>query len=145
MTPFITGNASPFETNPAQVTNQLLVGIYDQLQVIARTNNTTITTFDTSNIFVLDPKDYKQAIMTNALLYIALAISTVVSMVALAAKLWLVNYSRRTIDTVGSHYERAIGRQEAYNGVIEWKMMAVINTLPLLLLVALVMFGFFIQ
>ena len=83
--------------------------------------------------------------MTNALLYIALAISTVVSMVALAAKLWLVNYSRRTIDTVGSHYERAIGRQEAYNGVIEWKMMAVINTLPLLLLVALVMFGFFIQ
>jgi Family of unknown function (DUF6535) len=145
LTPFITGNSNPFKVDPPTLTNNLLVAIYNQLAV--QYNHTTIKPFDfdTSNVFDLEPNELKQAIITNALLYIALAISTVVSMVALAAKLWLVNYSRRTIETVGSHYERAIRRQEAYNGVIEWKMVAVINTLPLMLLVALVMFGFFIQ
>jgi Family of unknown function (DUF6535) len=66
-------------------------------------------------------------------------------MVALVAKLWLVDYRHRAFDSVGSPYERAIRRQEAYNGVLAWKMGAMIHALPVMLLVALIMFGFFLQ
>jgi len=40
-----------------------------------------------------------------------------VSVISLAAKLWLVSYSHRALDTVGTPYERAMKRQEAYSGV----------------------------
>jgi len=100
---------------------------------------------NTTSLFTQNKIDYDSAVTCNFLLYIGLALCTVVSVIALAAKLWLVSYSHRALDTVGTPYERAMKRQEAYNGVLAWKMGAVINALPLLLLIASIMFGFFVK
>ena len=63
---------------------------------------------------------------------------------ALAAKLWLVSYTHDAF-SAGSPYDRAMKRQEVYNGFLAWRMGAVINTLPVILLIALIMFGFAVQ
>ena len=59
------------------------------------------------------------------------------------AKLWLVSYSHQAL-SVGSPYDRAMKRQEAYNGILVWNMGAVINILPLILLIAVILFGIFV-
>ena len=51
----------------------------------------------------------------------SLSLSITVSVIALVAKLWLVNYSHQVF-SVGSPYDRAMKRQEAYNGVLEWNL-----------------------
>ena len=77
------------------------------------------------------------------LLYSSLSLSITVSVIALAAKLWLVSYSRQAF-SVGSPYDRAMKRQEAYNGVLLWKMGGVINMLAIMLLIAVYLFGFYV-
>jgi Family of unknown function (DUF6535) len=64
----------------------------------------------------------------------------------LVAKLWLVSYTHDAF-SAGSPYERAMKRQEVYNGILAWRMGAVINALPLavILLIALIMFMFAVQ
>jgi Family of unknown function (DUF6535) len=86
----------------------------------------------------------REAVVANALLYCSLAVSAVVSIVALTTKLWLISYNNR-VSSTGSAYERAMKRQVAYNGALAWKLDAIINALPLMLLVSLFMFATFIQ
>ncbi|KAF8811280.1 hypothetical protein BYT27DRAFT_7134298 [Phlegmacium glaucopus] len=143
LTSFVIETAKQFQRDPADISNDILGAIYDQLA--AQSNHTSTTYKDPKSFSTQNHNDYKRAVSSNALLYVALALSIVVSVIALAAKLWLVNYSYRTLDLVGSPYERAMKRQETYKGVRAWKMGAVINTMPLILLVALVMFGFFVH
>lgn len=97
-----------------------------------------------TSILTLDKYDYDLAVVYNSLLYNALALCIVVSVIAVAAKLWLVAYGQRA-SSGGTPYQRAMKRQEAYSGVLAWKMGTVINSLPLILLLALIMFAFFIQ
>jgi hypothetical protein len=101
--------------------------------------------FNTTVFYNLDPVDYNSAVTCNALLYTSIALCIVVSVIALAAKLWLVSYSDRTSNLVGLPYDRSVERQKLYNGVVEWRMGAVINTLPLILIIAVILFGFYIQ
>ena len=115
--------------------------IYKQLA--AQANNTPIPLVNTDSFFTLDKADYNSAVAWNALLYIGLSLCIVISVMALAAKLWLVNYSRHAF-SVGLPYERAMKRQEAYNGILAWKMGTIINSMPLMLLAVLLIFGFFI-
>jgi hypothetical protein len=70
-------------------------------------------------------------------------LSIIVSVIALVAKLWLVSYSHQAF-SAGSPYDRAMKRQEAYNGVLLWNLGGVINILPLILLIALYLFGIYI-
>jgi hypothetical protein len=112
----------------------------------AQYNNISINPIiDTSDFFNLDKTAYKTALTSNALLYTAIALCTVVSVIALAAKLWLVSYSDRTFNLVGLPYDRSVKRQQAYNGVLAWKMRTVINSMPVFLLIATLLFGFYIQ
>jgi hypothetical protein len=60
------------------------------------------------------------------------------------AKLWLVSYSHQVF-SFGSPYERAMRRQEAYNGVLAWNLNATINALPIVLIISLAMFAIFIR
>ena len=62
----------------------------------------------------------------------------------MAAELWSAAYGQRAFSG-GTLYKEAMKRQEAYGGVLAWKMGTVINSLPPILLLALLMFGFFIQ
>ena len=63
--------------------------------------------------------------------------------ISLVSKLWLVNYNHQAF-SVGSPYERAMKRQEAYNGVLVWNLRGVINTLPVILLISLLLFEIYV-
>ena len=98
---------------------------------------------DPRSYFDQPADDYDSAVVQNALLYTSLSLSIIVSVIALMAKLWLVSYSRQAF-SVGSPYDRAMKRQEAYNGLLVWNLGGVINMLPVILLIALYLFGVYI-
>jgi hypothetical protein len=144
LTSFVIDTSQQFQPNPANITNQLLIGIYDQLVAQASNTSSSLTRIDTVAILNLDKDDYHHASICNALLYCSLGLCTVAAALALAAKLWVISYGERAFSG-GTPYERAKKRQEAYSGVLVWKMGAAIQSLPLILLIALVVFGFFVQ
>jgi Family of unknown function (DUF6535) len=131
-----------FRPDPADITNKLLIAIYDQL--VAQANNASHPRIDTDAILQLDKSDYDHAFLCNALLYSSLGLCSVAGVLALAAKLWVISYGERA-SSGGTPYDRAKNRQKAYSGVLVWKMGAVIHSIPLILLIALVVFGFFVQ
>lgn len=140
---FVVDSSMNLKPDPADISNKLLNATYHMMA--AHYTNTTIHLADTTEFFTLPSEAYNTAVICNALLYTSIALCTVVSVISLAAKLWLVAYSDRTFNLVGIPYDRSVERQKAYNGVVAWKMGAVINTMPLLLLMAVIMFGFYIQ
>ena len=117
------------------------MAIYNQL--VAQSNNTSIPRVDTESYFNQSKIELDAAVNQNTLLYTSLALSIIVSVIALVAKLWLVSYSRQAF-SVGSRYDRAMKRQEAYNGVLVWNLGGVINMLPVVLLIALYLFGIYV-
>jgi Family of unknown function (DUF6535) len=140
LTSFIIQTLPQFQRNPADITNDLLAAIYNQL--VAQSNSTSIPPVDPRSFSELSIDNYHDAVIQNALLYTSLSLSIVVSVTAHVAKLWLVNYSRQAF-SVGSHYDRAMKRQEAYNGFLVWNLGRVINMLPVILLIALSLFGLY--
>jgi len=80
----------------------------------------------------------------NWLLYISLALSILVAALAMAAKLWLVRYSRE-VTIPGSPRACAKRRQEIYDGLLAWKLERCIDAMPIMALAALFLFGLFIQ
>ena len=113
--------------------------------MVAQSKNTSesIQPVDPKSYFNQSEADYDTAVFQNALLYTGLSLSIIVSVIALVAKLWLVNYSRQAF-SVGSPYDRAMKRQEAYNGLLVWNIGGVINMLPVILLIALYLFWLYI-
>ena len=133
-----------FTPDPHDITNQLLNATY-HLMAAHYNNNSIPPVIDTDSIFNLSKVDHKSALISNALLYTGIALCTVVSVIALAAKMWLVSYSDRTFNLVGLPVDRSLKRQQAYNGVLAWKMRSVINTMPVILIIAVILFGYYIQ
>ena len=78
------------------------------------------------------------------LLYVSLALSIIVSFLATASKMWLLRYSQR-VASPGTPYERAIRCQETYDGAVTWRLKEIIESLLLLITVAVVMFALYIQ
>jgi len=62
----------------------------------------------------------------------------------MAAKLWVVRYSRE-VTTSGPPRASAKRRQEFFNGLLAWRMENYIDAMPLLALTAVLLFVFFIQ
>ena len=138
LTSFIANNSTTqLKQNLANITNDLLVAIYNQ--TVAQSNNISITPVNPMSFFNLSQNNHNVTVTQTALLYVSLSLSIVVLFIALAAKLWLVSYSCQAF-SVGSPYDRAMKRQEAYNGVLVWSLGGVINMLPVILLIALYMF-----
>ena len=111
--------------------------------MVAQSKNTSIQPVDPKSYFNQSEADYDIAVYHNALLYTGLSLSLIVSVIALVAKLWMVSYSRQAF-SVGSPYDRAMKRQEAYNGLLVWNIGGVINMLPVILLIALYLFWLYI-
>ena len=120
---------SQFKRNPAEISNDLLFEIYNNQK--------------NSSLESLNRGDFFDHVVYNALLYADLALSIVVSMIALFAKIWVINY-RDQVNSSGSPYKRALERQEAYNGVLAWRMIQIIDSLPFLLLIAVFMLGVYV-
>ena len=113
------------------------------IQMTAQSNNNSILPADPNFFFQQSKSDHDAAVIQNALLYTSLSLCIIVSVISLVSKLWLVNYNHRVF-SVGSPYERAMKRQEAYNGFLVWNLGGVINTLPIILLLALLLFEIYI-
>ena len=141
VTAFAIETAQQFQPDPAYISTQLLVAMYKNQ--LAALQNSSPDIIDTASLFQQGPADYHKAVFNNALIFGDLALSVIVSMIALFAKLWVISYNDR-VNASGSPYERAMQRQEAYSGVLTWKLGAIIDSLPFLLLIAVFMFGMFI-
>lgn len=137
---FVTDASKQFQRDPADMTYRLLLEIYDR-----QINASLPRTIDTDAISKLDPGDSEHAFICNALLYSSLGLCTIAASLALAAKLWVISYGERAFSASLTPYKRAMKRQEAYSGVLAWKLEAAIQSLPLILLIALVVFGFYVQ
>jgi len=133
LTAFVVVAAPQFDRNPVDISNQLLLAIVNH-------ENTSLSIKDLSQP---DHKERHKAVVDNALLFGDLALSIVVSMIALFSKLWVINYSHQ-VNSSGSPYERAMKRQEAYSGVLAWRLGEIIDALPFLLLIAVFVLGIFI-
>jgi len=142
LTAFVVGTAQQFQPDPATISNHLLVAIYNN-QLAFLQNNSTLDIIDTVALFQQDPADRRKAVFYNALLFGDLALSVIVSMIALFAKLWVISYNGQ-VNSSGSPYERAMKRQEAYGGVLAWRLGPIIDSLPFLLLIAVFTFGIYI-
>ena len=138
LTAFIIDASKKFQPDPAVITNQLLLAIY------TRQTNTSAPIIDTDKLFTLDHSQRSVAIFANALLLTSLSISIIISVLASTTKLWLLRYSR-AVAAPGPPFECAMNRQEAYLGLVAWKMEGVIESLPVLITIAVILFGVFIQ
>ena len=105
--------------------------------------NSSLESFNRAHFFDQNHEERHEAVVYNALLFADLAVSIVVSMIALFAKIWVINY-RDQVNSAGSPYKRALERQEAYNGVLAWRMIQIIDSLPFLLLIAVFMLGIYV-
>jgi hypothetical protein len=141
ITSYIVQTLPQLQPNPADTTNGLLKAIY--IQLAAQSNNTSIPPVDLSTYFQQSIADHDSAVIQNALLFTSLSLCIIVSSISLVAKLWLVSYNHEAF-SVGSPYERAMKRQEAYNGVLVWNLRGVINILPVILLIALLLFEIYV-
>jgi len=128
---------SQFKRDPAEISNDLLFEIYNNQK------NGSSETLNRGDFFDQKPGEHHKAVIYNALLYADLALSIVVSMIALFSKIWVINY-RDQVNSPGSQYKRALERQEAYNGVLAWRMIQIIDSLPFLLLIAVFMLGVYV-
>lgn len=137
LTAFIIKTSNELQPNPGDVTNQILIAIYN------RTMNASLP-IDLEQYLRLDNGTHRRAFHRYSLLYISLAFSILVSVMATMAKLWVVRYNRE-VTVLGPPYVRVKRRQEAYSGSIAWKLGGCIESLPVMTLIPFVLLGFFIQ
>ena len=141
LTSFIIQANTQLKRDPADIANDLLKAMY--IQMIAQSNNPSIPPADPDSFFLQSQSDHEAAVIQNALLYTSLSLCIIVSLISLASKLWLVDYNHQAF-SVGSPYDRAMKRQEAYSGVLVWNLKGVINTLPVILLFSLLLFEVYV-
>jgi hypothetical protein len=137
---FIIDTQKLYSRDPTEVTNELLVHILNQL---LNSSSVPQIPFDITQVKPPKQSDVHTAMILNTLLFVSLALAIVISMMAMASKLWLIRYIS-LVREPGSSYDRAMKRQEAFNGFKSWKFHRVINTLPLLVLLAVFLLGAFI-
>jgi len=90
-----------------------------------------------------DPRSYAKALISNSLLFTSMAFSIIIAMAGLCAKLWLVRYMDQVI-LPGSPYDRAMRRQEAFGGIKAWRLAMLIDTIPILVFIAVFLFALFV-
>ena len=136
LTAFIIQTTSRFRPDPQDVTNRLLIAIYDHKM------NPSIPV-DLEKLLKLDDSKIKWVVFQSTLLYTSLAISVAVAAVAMVAKLWIIRY-KHEVTASGPPRLRARRRQEVYDGAIAWRLDKCIEALPVMALIAVVLFALFI-
>ena len=142
LTSFAIETQKLFYPGQAKLTNEFLVYILNTLSNSSAVPKISLQD-ELDKITIPGSEDHRTAVILNTLLFVSLALAIVISMGAMAAKLWLIRYIS-WVRSPGSPYDRAMNRQEAFGGLESWKFQRVINSLPLLTLVAVFFFGVFI-
>jgi hypothetical protein len=95
-------------------------------------------------LLTLDDTSRSINVYQNWLLYTSLTISILVAALAMAAKLWVVRYSREVASS-GPPRARAKRRQEVYSGMLAWKLEYCIDAMPVMSLISVILFALFIE
>jgi hypothetical protein len=140
LTPFAIESSKQFEPNAAAITNDILLALYNK-----PSGGSSVPVLRISDFMASHPSDLRKAVFSNGLLSASLALSIVISMVAVTARVWLVRYTYKANSRGPSEYSNAMRRQEAYSGIKAWRLGTIIEALPLLVLVAVFLFGLYIQ
>ena len=95
----------------------------------------------------MNPNQQSFSSHLNSLLYPSLTIAIVASMLGTAAKFWLIRYTQTVTSSgsFGTPYERAIRRQKTYDGILAWRLKEIIESVPLLVSMAVLLFALYIQ
>jgi hypothetical protein len=102
------------------------------------------TPIDLEKFLRLDATSKSTNDLHSWLLYLSLALSILVAATAMAAKLWLLRYTRE-VKTSGTPRDCAKRRQEMYNGLVAWQLKICIDAMPVITSIALMLFAIFIQ
>ena len=127
-----------FQRSPGDETNNILIAIYDH------TMNAS-TPIDLQRYITWD-KTFDWMVTSSVFyLYISLAISITVAAFALIVSVWLIRYQRSITGAGPTIHDRIRQRHENFMGLMEWGLPSMIEILPMVALVALVLFANFIR
>ena len=126
-----------FQPSPVDETNNILIAIYNHtmkasspVDLQRNIGDKTVDLVVTYSVFCL---------------YISLAISITVAAFALIISVWLMRYQRSLSGAGPIIHERIRQRHESFVGLMEWGLPIMIEILPIVALVALILFAEFIR
>ena len=129
MTAFCIESFQSLSQNPADTTNALLFAISLQLA------NSSSPVADASIASAFSPA--KHDVQINVLYFVSLAFALSVSSVCIMGKQWIREYEK---DVVGTPCDAVRVRQMRYDSLVAWKVPQIIAALPVVLIVALLLF-----
>lgn len=138
LTAFNIEAARALQPNPGDVTNQILIAIYNQTM-----NASNPINFD--KYLRLDEGTRKSAASRALVISICMALALVIAALATIARIWIVRYSREVnAPKPGPPRLRVMKRQKMYDGSLAWKLGEFIELLPLFSLVVIILLILFI-
>ena len=129
VTAFCVESFQNLSQNPADTTNALLFSLSLQLA------NSSSPVADASMANAFSPA--KHDVQINVLYFISLAFALSVSSVCILGKQWIREYEK---DVVGTPCDAVRVRQMRYDSLEAWKVPQIIAALPVVLIVALLLF-----
>ncbi len=146
MTAFLIETSKQLDRDPLNTTNELLVAISKQLRYISDNTNLSIPAVASlpTTRFIPDD-DGDQVFLVNALMFACLACCVIAAAGALLAKIWLIEYRSQIDAPIGGAYFRATMHQRSVHGLQEWHFSAIMEALPIIGLLALLIFYFALQ
>ena len=129
MTAFCVESFQSLSQNPVDTTNTFLLALSLQLA------NSSSPVADASIVNVFAPA--KHDVQINVLYFISLAFALSVSSVCILGKQWIREYEK---DVVGTPCDAVRVRQMRYDSLEAWKVPQIIPALPVVLIVALLLF-----
>jgi len=129
VTAFCVESFQSLSQNPADTTNALLFALSLQLA------NSSSPVADASIANAFSPA--KHDVQINVLYFISLAFALSVSSVCILGKQWIREYEK---DVVGTPCDAVRVRQMRYDSLEAWKVPQIIAALPVVLIVALLLF-----
>jgi len=127
-TAFIVQIIPELQSNPADLTNILLLRILEQN-----------TSFDGANPLTPILNAPTGAVRAQSVLFASLSVTLLVAFVAVLGKQWVLYYTRAT--TWGNIVDRGKERQTKLMGLQKWGLHFVMESLPVMLQFALLLFG----
>ena len=128
MTTFIAQITPSLQPNPSNLTNVLLLRILQQN-----------TSFDGANPLAPVTNIPTSISTTQTVLFFSLALTLFVAFIAVLGKQWILYYTRAT--TWGNIVDRGKERQVKLVGLKKWKLQFIMESLPVMLQFALLLFG----
>ena len=107
-------------------------------------SNSSAPPVDPKSFFNMNANEQFNSTYAAWLLYPSLGIAIFAALLGTCAKMWLIRYSQTVASPGGTPYERAIRRQETYDGIVAWRLKEIIESLPVLIGISFVILALYI-